>query len=121
MPENHDRRGSGFNDRQYDEIKVVVRAENAALGREERRRHEALLQRLHEGDERMTRIEAAMKVNTDATLEMLAAFDLAKKGLQVFGAIGTAISWVIRKGWPLWGPVAAFIAWYKGAPPPDHH
>lgn len=109
-----DRRGSGFNDRQFHELEIAVRAEVSE-------RHAEILERLHNGDERMTRIESSMATNTAATLEMLAAFDIAKKGLQVFGALGATISWVIRKGWPLWGPIAAFIAWWKGGNPPDHH
>ncbi len=109
-----ERRATGFNDQQFHELSIAVRAEVHEVHVKVLERLESIAVRLEQGDERMGRLESALDTNNKQTDEMRKAFDIAKRGLQTLGWLGAVIGWLIRKGWPLWAAGVGLAAYLKG-------
>jgi len=58
-------------------------------------------QRLDDGDERMTRIEAKLDDNSSDTAEMLDIIRLGKSFFRIIGGIGTFVKWAAAIAAPL--------------------
>ena len=66
--------------------------------------------RLDAGSRRMQAIERQLQENTDLTRDVLQVMEIARSGLRVLGALGTAAGWLSRftaAGLAIWAFVQA--------------
>lgn len=86
---------------------------------QEEERHRIINERFQLGDERMVRLEAEMKKNTEITAasqsgiaEILDIFTSFKGGFKVLGWLGAGAKWVAGVGAAIAGFGAAIAAFY---------